>query len=147
MVWVEELFTSGLSRMPILSQAFYHYFFHCLCIDIIFLMAYFAKLLKRLPLLSMGSLNSTSTGTRAQCGPTKAAAGCQGPALLRCRSSLHAGSQECVSQGTWSRLHKAVVIPWLANRLRDRSSACNQQIKKSQLCSLQSRWKSAVHAE
>lgn len=73
-------------------------------------MSYFSKFRKRLPTLSMGSLNSTSSGTRAQCGPTKAAADCRGPALLCCRSSLHAGSQERVSQGTWSRLHKAVMI-------------------------------------
>lgn len=135
---VEELFTSGLSRIQILSQALYHYFFHCLCIDIIFLMSYFSKLLKRLPSLSMGSLNSTSSGTRAQCGPTKAAADCRRPALLCCRSSLHAGSQERVSQGTWSRLHKAVMVQRLADCHRDRSSARNQQIKSSPCC-LQSR--------
>jgi len=112
-------------------------------------MSYFSKLLKRLPSLSMGSLNSTSSGTRAQYGLTKATADCWGPALLRCCSSLRAGSQERVSQGTWSRLHKAVMIQRLADCHRDRSSACNQQIKKKKscLCCLWSRRKSAVHAE
>lgn len=113
-----------------LSQVFYHCFFHCLCIDSIFLMSYFSKLLKRLPSLSMGSFNSTFSGTRAQCGSTKAVADCWGPALLCCHSSLRAGSQERVSQGTWSWLHKAVTIQRLAHCHRDRNSARNQQIKK-----------------
>lgn len=124
----EELFTSGLNRVWLLSQAFYN-FFSIICALTVFLMSYCSKLLKRLPGLPVGSLNSPWSGSRTQCGPTKAAADCWGAALLGCRSSLCAGSQECVSQGTRNQLPKAVMIQRLVHCHRGRNSAHNQQIK------------------
>lgn len=104
-------------------------FFLYLCIDIILLMSYCSKLLKRFPGLPVGSLNSPCSGSRAQSEPTEAAANCWGAALWGYHSSPHAGSQECISQSTRSQLHKAGMIPKLIHCHRGRSNAHQQQIK------------------
>lgn len=124
-MWYEswELFTSGLSRIQVLSQAFnLCIFFPYFLFSVHFLMSKFSKLLKRLSSLSIGSWNFTSSGTRAQCVPTKAAADCWGPALLCC----HMLDPRNASPGA-PAIHTAGMTQRLAECHRGRSSACTNR--------------------